>query len=405
MPTEQAAVIQSEVPDPGSKTGWLRLAGVSLLLAACAWGLGYLVVATPGPWFTDVSSVRVTGERLIQSRGVGRIAGNNYLVVATDQSGLAIASLAISHLRASDFRRVRWFLGNVPADASLTLLWRSDRVPGRVNSAPLVLHDNVAQIVLTPGEREWVGNIEGLALAVKGTLATPLVISGVSIEPMGVADVISDLSNDWLTFIPWSGMSINTAFGGPPEQTVWLPVVVAVVALTAIGLCVLWRRRPGHSGVSVSLVATAIVVAAWLILDARWLWLRWQQTESTQSAFAGKLPRDKHLIDVDGYVYAFAEQVRARLPKSSARVYVAADDHYFAARLAYHLLPHNTYLDHGSLALPPASQYKPGEYIVVFRRNGVRYDTVQQTLSWDDQPPLRVQLLLAHLGNALFKIL
>jgi hypothetical protein len=405
MPTEHAAVIQDDVPARANKAGWLRLAGLSLLLATCAWTLGYLTVATPGPWFTDVASVRVTGERLIQSRGVGRIAGNSYLVVSTDASGLAIASLAISHLRAGDFRRVRWFVGNVPADASLAMLWRSDQVPGKVNSAPLVVRDDIAQIELTPGEGGWVGSIEGLALAVKGTLPAPLVISGVSIDPRGVSDVLSDLSNDWLTFIPWSGMSINAAFGGPSEQPVWLPIVVAVIALTAIGLCILWRRRFAPSGVKVSIAATAIVAAAWLILDARWLWLRWHQTESTHSAYAGKLPRDKHLIDVDGYVYAFAEQVRARLPKAPARVYVAADDHYFAARLAYHLLPHNMFLDHGSLALPPASQFKPGEYIVVFRRNGVRYDGVQQTLNWDDQPPLRVQLLLAHLGNALFKIL
>jgi len=178
------------------------------------------------------------------------------------------------------------------------------------------------------------------------------------------------------------------------------------VALTAMAACVLWQRaRKRVASPNLWLTVLAIVAAAWITLDARWLWLRLQQTEETATVFSGKSLRDKHIADVDGYVYAFAEQVRARLPKTPARVFVSADDHYFRARLAYHLYPNNVFADHGGATLPLAAQVKPGDYIVVFRRHGVQFDLDKKTLRWDDQPPVPAQLLLAHLGNAMFKLL
>jgi hypothetical protein len=223
---------------------------------------------------------------------------------------------------------------------------------------------------------------------------------------MDVSTVMSDTEDDWFGFTPWNGLSINTAYGGRSEQSLWMPIAVVVVSITAIALSAGWRRRAiAATTPAFSLVVVGIIVAAWIALDARWLWLRLQQTVTTAAAFSGKSQRDKHISDIDGYTFAFAEQVRARLPKEPARIYVAADDHYFGARMAYHLYPNNVYVEHGSGALPPSAQCKPGEYIVVFRRRGVRYDTATQMLSWDDQPPLHAQVMLAHLGNAMFKLL
>ena len=385
--------------------GWLIPACISVAVAALLWGLAYLYFATPGPFFGGNSTQNFTGERLTASRGVGRVSGKNFVILATDASDLAIVSLNIPALRAAEFRRVRWFLSDVQDDIALALLWRTNQAPGKVNSVPLTLYKKRAQALLTPGEQNWDGDIEGLALAVRGKLRGPLTIGGVSVDPMSAAATIDDLADDWFTFTPWNGLSINTAFGGQQEQALWLPIVVVVVALTALGLCALWRRRPAVATPSFSLLVVGIIVAAWIALDARWLWLRLQQTHATGALFSGKSQREKHISDIDGYVFAFAEQVRARVPNGTARIYVAADDHYFGARMAYHLYPNNVYVDHVTGALPPSAQCKPGEYVVIFRRQGVRYDTALQLLSWDDQPPLHAQVVLAHLGNAMFKLL
>src|SRR5437870_13526081 len=130
MLTEENDVINADSPEKIRAGGAFAQASLSLAIAAFAWCILYLLFATPGRWFTDVPNQRFTGEKLTQSRGVGRIAGTNYLVVSTEPGELAIASLDVPHLRATDFRRVRWILNTAPDDVSLSMLWRSDQVPG-----------------------------------------------------------------------------------------------------------------------------------------------------------------------------------------------------------------------------------------------------------------------------------
>ena len=340
------------------------------------------------------------------SRGSGHIDGSRLVLQATDETSLAIVSLDADALEASGYRRIRWTLSGMQSGVVLSALWRSDLATGKINTALLESSDEGAQVLLTPGERNWAGRIGGLALGVRGSLREPLIIEQVSVDPMDAADVVADRLHDWLAYRPWNGLSINTALGGPLDQPLWLPLAVALIALTAIALCVAWQHRPrAIAPRPLSLIVFAIVSGAWITLDARWLWVRLQQTEATAAIFSGKPSREKHTADLDGYVYAFAEQVGARLPKTPARVYVTGDEHYFTGRLAYHLYPHNVYLDHVGRTLPPSASYKPGEYIVVFRRRGVRYDPALQLLYVDDQPPLHAQVLLAHLGNAMFRLL
>lgn len=390
----------------GRALRWLAPAGIALAVAALAWSVAYLCVATPGRWLGGAASARYDGSQMKLSRGSGRVDGPRVVVLATDEAGLAIVSLDLPSLAAADYRRIRWQLSGGEAEGSLAVLWRTDKTAGKINSAPLDTTSSGAQALFTPGQGNWDGNIEGIALAVHGKLKDPLVIEGVVVEPMGMADMVSDRLRDWFGFTAWSGLSINAALGGPVEQPVWLSLAVTIIALTALALCVGWRRwRKVGASAQFPLTLIAIAVAAWVALDARWLWGRLQQTEATAVIFSGKTLREKHVADVDGYVYAFAEQVHLRLPKTPARVYVTADDHYFGARLTYHLYPHNAYYDHVSGTLPASAQCKPGEYIVVFRRHGVQYDRAEQMLRWDDQPPVRAQLLLAHLGNAVFKLL
>ena len=385
---------------------WLVRAFISLAASICAWGIGYLYFATAGPFLSSVPPQRFVGTQLTVSRGLGGLDGSRLVVRATDDTGLAIVSLDTLELRAVDYRRVLWTLRDAPDDVVLATLWRTDQAAGKVNSAPLLSGNHTFQVLFTPGKDNWIGNIDGIALAVKGTLREPLIIEAVRIDAMSATDVLADRVRDWFAFTPWNGLSINTAFGGLPDQPLWLPLVTAIVALTAVAMCLAWRRRQvGPANPQFSLAILVIVAVGWITLDARWLWIRMQQTQLTVGVFSGKSPRDKHIADLDGYAFAFAEQVRLRLPKTTPRVYVTADDHYFGARMAYHLYPNNAYVDHGSGSLPPPAQFKPGEYIVVFRRHGVQYDMAQQMLSWDGQPPLRAQLLLAHLGNAMFKLL
>ena len=397
----------SLAPSPNSVPRLWKTVLLPLVIAAVGWTLIYLWFAVPDKWFTNVPTHLYGGGQMSITRGSGFTDGARFIVHATDASGVAVVTIDTPNLNASEYRRIRWHLTSVDPEVTIAVLWRSDSPPERTSTTALEPYSDITYVAL-PQQPDWSGHIKGIALTIHGTLRQPMFIEYVTIDPVDAREVIRDRLRDWFEFRYWNGLSINTATGGPLEQPVWLPIAAAIVALTAIG----WITVGGRKRMSVrSLrIAIALIVAiTWLVLDARWLWSRYQQTKATAATFAGKTSREKHVADIDGYLYSFAEQVRARLPlpkvpAAPLRIYIAADDHYFGARLAYHLYPHNAFMNYDSGALPSPERCKPGEYIVVFRRHGVQYDPEKKTLTWDQHTPVPVDILIAHQGNAAFRI-
>jgi hypothetical protein len=337
---------------------------------------------------------------------VGYIEGNNFVLQDTDETGIAIVSL-ITRLRSIDYRRVQWEISGAQPGTELTLLWRTDYAPGQLNRIALESTPEGAQVELKPGEKLWIGHIEGLALAVRGKLAQPLVIKAVNTEPLDLRVTAYDRLHEWFAFQPWNGLSINTAAGGLPEQRVWLPCAVALIVLTALGLCLALQRAlrwPAYP--LVPLAAGAIVLAGWLLLDARWLWTRYAQARTTAASFAGKDMAARHLADLDRDLYTFVEEARAKLPASGARIYVFSDEIYFRTRTAYYLYPNNVFVErpHNNELPPATAQAKPGEYVLGYLRHGLQYDPAKKLLRWDGQAPRNADMLYAGRGGALFKV-
>lgn len=395
------AAVTSGVPLHTARD-WLKPAAFALAVAAAGWIGAYLWFAVPGKLFSSAPAHRFTGAQMKITRGTGVADKSNFIVAATDASGIAVITIDTPNLDAADYRRIRWRAVSVDPEATLVTAWRSASSPGKTLTAPVTVHGADLH-VSRPAPPEWSGRIEGIALTIHGTLRQPLFIQEVRIDAMGAGDIIADRLDDWFDFRHWNGLSINAAVGGPQEQPVWMPIVAAVIALTAI-LIVLTRGRGRMTRSGQKLAIVVIVATAWIVLDARWLWGRMHQTAATASTFAGKTPRDKHIADVDGYVYAFAEQLTARLPKTPVRIYIASDDQYFGGRLAYHLYPHNANMNREWGGLPAPDRLKAGEYVVVFRRRNVQYDPANRMLSWDQQAPVPVDILIAHQGNAAFRL-
>ena len=381
---------------------WLFVAALALTISSFGWTLAYLSVAIPGRWLTDTPEQRFSGAQMTVTRGTGFSDGTNFIITATDASGLAIVTIDTPTVHADDYRRITWKAISADPDVTLASIWRTGAAPERINSVALVPYAEDLLVGL-PQPPEWSGRIKGIALTVKGKLRQPIVVAEARIEPMNLRSVVSDRLSDWFRFSAWTGLSINTAIGGPLEQPIWFPLTVAIIGITAIALCyALARRRLTMAALSLSVCA--IVGAGWLVLDARWLWFRLEQTKATAAAFSGKSLRERHLADFDGYVYAFAEQVILRLPKTTSRIFVGADDHYFGGRLAYHLYPHNVYMNHDTGSLPAVELFRPGDIVVVFRRTGVVYDPVERMLSWDQRRAVPADILIAHHGNAAFRL-
>ena len=152
------------------------------------------------------------------------------------------------------------------------------------------------------------------------------------------------------------------------------------------------------------MVAIALGLACWFVLDARWLASVVRHTDETARRYAGKDARDKHLAADDGALYAFIAKALQVMPKDRARVFVVADADFFRGRAAYHLYPHNVWFDPYHDALPPADRLHAGDWLVVFQRRGIQYDAALRRLRFDANATVPAELKLLDHGNAVFEI-
>jgi hypothetical protein len=361
---------------------------------------GYLAVASPDAWFPSATPKEWSPRMFAVARGTGAIDRDALIVTA---GGAGVLVTLETDFRASDYPAIAWSAANVPDDVDVRLIWRSDYAPAKVNSAAIPIAAGQLRPVVVARDPNWVGRIRGLALAINGPLAAPVRIAGVSARPMGILDIVADRFAEWTAFETFSGTSINGVTGGANIQDLPLPILLAAIAVIAE---LLWFALARYRGRTQALppVLAAVFVTAWLLYDARWSWNLVRQTLATSRTYAGLDWRERHLAAEDGALFQFIEAVRARLPSEPARVFMAADAHYFRGRGAYHLYPHNVYFEPYRNTIPASALMRPGDYFVAYQRRGVQYDPAAQRLRWDGGEPVSAELLLTAPGAALFRL-
>ena len=401
FPPPGAAAEPAPIPR-NRRTGATLAAAFGIALVACL--LAYLAFAVPGRWFTSANSLAWGPDDLQVAKGSARITGNELFVVPADASGLIVVSLR-TRLKSADYAAIEWIAIDVPDHIDVSLLWRSDYKPEQLNSIPLAVVTGRLLPAVTRDHPGWLGNIEGLALAMKGPMAEPVRIRGVVAKTLSAGEVLRDRAREWLTFEGWTGASINTVTGGADLQALPLPLLLAcAVALATLIVAGVRRVRPAAVPVGTFASLLAFVLAAWLLLDARWMWNLARQVDTTAERFAGKSWEGKRLAVEDGPLFAFVQKAKEAMPDTPARVIVAADSHYFRGRAAYHLYPHNVYFNPRANALPAREYFRPGDWFLVYNRKGVQFDAAQGKLRWDNLEPVAAELKLAGRGAALFVI-
>jgi hypothetical protein len=371
---------------------------VALLLLA----LAYLFAAVPGTWFPAASPISWGPRAMTLTRGTGEIDGNSLVIAAAEPGSTALVSIT-TDFRSADYRAIAWQVGRMPADADVRMYWRSNYAPAKMLSAPVAVTPGGLLAVDVSREANWVGQITGLALAVRLPAPQPIRIFGVQAKPMGAPELLRDRWREWTTFESWTGTSMTTLSGGAAVQSLPLPFLLAVAALLAMLASFLLLRRGTHGG-SLPLALAAIFVAAWIAADLRWEWNLARQAGATRDQFAGKDWRGKHLAAEDGPLFAFIERARAKLPQPPARIFVVAEAHYFRDRAAYHLYPYNVQFDPYRDTLPPPAMLRAGDHLLVYLRRGIQYDPGAQRLRFPDGTTLAAEVVLAEPGAALFVI-
>lgn len=365
--------------------------------------LGYLALAASGPWLGGPPSLQWSARELSVTRGSAQLAPGGLVVSAPDATRTVVIALNTS-FRARDYPVIAWDAAGLPDDLEATLLWYSDIDSTRVFRRALSVESGRVAPAAVAEDRGWIGRIGGLALVLQGNFADPILLRGAAAKPMSATQVLGDRLREWLAFEPWSGASINGVTGGAAVQELPLPALLAAVAgLGALAYAGLARWKPLAFGPVFGAGVAVMFLIAWVVSDARWQWNLLRQARSTAAQYAGKPWNERHLAAEDRALFAFIEKVRAKLPASPVRVFMAADAPYFRARAAYHLYPYNVYFDPQADTIPLPAAVRSGDYIVVYQRKGVQYDAAAQRLRWDGHEPIGAELLLVDTGAALFR--
>ena len=366
--------------------------------------LAYLAYAVPGRWISSTSEKMYGASQLAMPRGVAAVIGNELIVSRAADDGNTVISVT-TDLRSVDFPVIEWVAAGFPAGTRVALLWRTDVEPARVNKRELEI--DVGRLVPADvhDDPHWLGRIVGLALVVQGAIDQPLRVRGVIAKPADALATLRERAREWTAPEPWTGASINTVAGGADSQQLPLSPLLAVSIATTIAI--LWlvlRKRRGAQIPGLVVSGVILTAAAWFVLDARWAVNLVQQTHATALRYAGKDNHAKHLAGDDRDLFAFIDKARTMLPAEPARIFVVADADYFRGRAAYHLYPHNVWYEPYRNAVPPADRLRAGDWLVVYQRRGIQYDSARRSLRWDDGVTVPVDLKLLDHGGALFVV-
>jgi len=374
---------------------------VAFAASLAALVVAYLLLAVPGKWFPSVKPIHFGADALNVVTGSGAVRQGALIAKPPDGSDTVIVSLSLA-LRSGDYPVISWEISGLPAGSEARLLWRNEYTPDRMFTAPIPIEGGEIAPLIVVKDRNWIGQIAGIALAVKLPSPTAIQVRGVYAEPLSAGSLLGLRAREWMTQERWSGTSINTVVGGAELSGLPLPLLLGLATVLATGASLLVAAvRSARIGPAFPSAVAAMFLVSWTVLDVRWQWnLAWQ-ARATGERFAGKSWHEKHLASEDGELFAFTEKVRAKLPASPVRVFVLADADYFRGRAAYHLYPHNVYFNPWVV---PTAAMKPNDYIVVFQRPNINYDNKAHLLSWDRGPPVAADQLLAEPGAALFRI-
>lgn len=387
---------------------WLSVAAAYL-----AGGYALVLIAlslanSGGNWLDTPASVRVAGTNVDILRGSGHRQGTAILVEALDPSGIAIVSSRIPPFPAADYPRVEWAVRTAQrVPPQLTLLWRTQEHPNKTFSAPVAWaggnagHVSPSQLSHTEG---WNGTIAGIALAVRGELASPLTIDGVTVPGVSSVTSIREVLDQWTQYFPFRGSSITFPFDEERDDRLSFLSATALAQGLAIGAYLLAARRRRRR--ADARIIWAILIGGWLVIDARWQINLGRQLVHTAYAFAGKTAEEKHLAADDGRFFALMQRVNGALPAPPVRVFLFADAHAFCVRGAYFLYPHNVYYvaDRDS-RLPNPSELSSGDFVLLFPTQGISYDRERHLLAWQNNGSRSVgEMLRSDEGIVLLRI-
>ena len=395
----QATPIPVTPPGPRDQTVMTTVAafvvGCLLVVAGYVAINGAALLAAAAPKSYEAAKMSVP-------RGVGRLQPDGLAAQGVGNDVLIVA--VATDFRARDLETIDWDVSGLPADADVRLLFNSDYTPRRVHNRPLAIEDGRLRPIAMTGDRDWLGRITGLAIAVRAG-GEPIRVRSVTAKPLSLTQLLADRAREWFRFEPWTGTSINSVTGGASSQNLPLAIPVAIAALLALGIVVLLRRLlPSRYPRGIASIAVLVFVVAWLVLDVRWTANLARQAFATIERYGGRDAAARLLAAEDGELVAFIDKAKALMPGDPQRILVMSDAHYFRGRAGWHLFPHRVAWEPVRDVPPSPGMLKSGDYVLVWRRPGAQFDAGKGRVRFDNGVELPATMLLVERGSALFAI-
>jgi hypothetical protein len=230
-------------------------------------------------------------------------------------------------------------------------------------------------------------------MLVQGRQGARLTLSVFEWQPVTLLTRLRGMWSDWTGYRPWQQYSINAHAAVVQTWHGLSPNVLLGVTFLLVGLVGFrrWRAR----------FLLGWMLACWLVLDLPWQWRLLQQAEATRAVFAGVAAERRPGFTEDAALWAFAEQVRTRLPAVEARFFVASASDYAGMRMAYYLYPRNVYWRRDGPELPPGDALSGGDYVVVVQPSELRREPQSGDLVLER---VQARVLLDVGGIALFEV-
>lgn len=324
------------------------------LLALSVWWLlvlGWAARVSPSdPWLPSAQITR-SGSDALSVFGVTVADPKGARVNALGPRNLALQSFKFrTPIAAEDFSVLHYRILDFPHSLELALIFRRADLPADVISVSLPWPGpngasiDLGQIEQWQGEIVEIGFSEFPAAHVASMQLPfqPFVVAGIQLESRSWSGLLHALRTDWLAYMPWSQRSINALGRGQrlPQPRAILPVVALGLAGSVL---LLWGILRLRSRVHALQIGALVIVAGWLLIDARWMWVLAQRQQSTQSLYAGKDWDQRKSLQMDADLMAFAARISAMVEAmgKQTKVLLWSWSSFDEGRLAYHLRPLN----------------------------------------------------------------
>ncbi len=324
-----------------------------------------LLVELRGPGSPPVT---ITPDQLQLRQGEGETASDRLMIRQEGANDTSIVLARLPAIEAHRYGRLQWQLDGLTDDQDLKLLWVSNQAPQQIRTLLLTDAQKQQGAVDLTTNVDWTGQISLIGIAVGGALSQPLTLTQISLipAPRTVAGSVRNLLRPWYEREPWSMRSIN--YREHPENqwqtsplmqaTLWLVISAGTFLILSINTSGQARRT----------VLVALLLLAWLGLDAQWQWQLLTRLQETHERHGDTPPGMRGPItDVDAWVADLVGGVRKYLRPKDARIVLVTKDpaEQVPLRVRYRLLPLN--VSPGQTRLPDASRMQAGDYLLLIQ--------------------------------------